>query len=222
MSKEIQYLKIKNSLLKENLHLLDEYDYPYYLRLKEHQSIHQIEETLRKVSSSRKDGTAPSPQVEAKTAENIQKLESQLERLKAKRDNLERDIEEVKEDIKEDTGHKFLLEQEKEVYRNPDYTKILPDYDEEIRILKAELSRLKRSGTLTGWGEVGYAAGGGGETAGSSGTSGTSGLTYASSGSAGSAGSAGSSGSTGTSGSAGSSGTDGTDAILRTWTVTVE
>ena len=77
MSKEIQYLKIKNSLLKENLHLLDEYDYPYYLRLKEYQSIHQIEETLRKVSSSRKDGTAPSPQVEAKTAENIQKLESQ-------------------------------------------------------------------------------------------------------------------------------------------------
>ena len=51
MSKEIQYLKIKNSLLKENLNLLDEYDYPYYLRLKEYQSIQQIEETLRKVSS---------------------------------------------------------------------------------------------------------------------------------------------------------------------------
>ena len=135
MSKEIQYLKIKNSLLKENLHLLDEYDYPYYLRLKEYQSIHQIEETLRKVSSSRKDGTAPSPQVEAKTAENIQKLESQLERLKSKRDNLEKDIEEVKDDIKEDTGHKFLLEQEKEVFRNPDYTKVLPDYDEEISTL---------------------------------------------------------------------------------------
>ena len=196
MSKEIQYLKIKNSLLKENLNLLDEYDYPYYLRLKEYQSIQQIEETLRKVSTSRKDGTAPSPQVEAKTAENIQKLESQLERLKAKRDNLEKNIEEVKEDIKEDTGHKFLLEQEKEVYRNPE---LLPekDYDEQIRVLRGEIERLKqRQGTQRqlGWGEVGYSGGGGGETAGSSGSAGSSGVDGELLGTSGSAGSAGSSG----------------------------
>ena len=193
MSKEIQYLKIKNSLLKENLNLLDEYDYPYYLRLKEYQSIQQIEETLRKVSTSRKDGTAPSPQVEAKTAENIQKLESQLERLKAKRDNLEKNIEEVKEDIKEDTGHKFLLEQEKEVYRNPE---LLPekDYDEQIRVLRGEIERLKqRQGTQRqlGWGEVGYSGGGGGETAGSSGSAGSSGVDGELLGTSGSAGSAG-------------------------------